>query len=341
MGQSILDVFNGDAYGVQNLTLGAEGFQFQPGRLGASGLFKTEGVTTWVVAIEKRKNKLALIPTKARDSGATTALPPAAEKIYPFVVPHLPHNTALMAADVQGVRAFGSADRLRGVNEILQGKIEGLRQNHEVTHEYHRVGAIQGHVKDADGIATIVNLFTEFTITEKVVDFDLDTAGTDVKAKCELVRAHLRTTLGGRTMRGVSAQCGVSFWNKLISHPSVVSAWEIWQEGRFLRDPVRSNNLADTDVFDFAGIRFSPYEGSVGDVDFIPSTVCRCYPEGVQGLFVQYFGPANFVETVNTIGKPFYVKQMRMDFDMGIKIHSQSNPCVLCTEPEMLVKGTE
>ena len=50
--------------------------------------------------------------------------------------------------------------------------------------------------------------------------------------------------------------------------------------------------------------------------------------------------PANYMETVNTIGLPYYAKQEPMDFDKGIEVETQSNPIHLCTRPAAICKLT-
>jgi len=64
------------------------------------------------------------------------------------------------------------------------------------------------------------------------------------------------------------------------------------------------------------------------------------FPMGSPGLFVTYFAPADYVETVNTIGLPRYAKQEAMKMDKGIDIETQTNPLCLCTRPRTVVKLT-
>lgn len=332
---NILDVFNGDAYSCINLTRGIEKLPYRPGRL--ASLFQTVGVDTWTVALEYTAGKISLIPTKKRGSGGTSKQAKEDAKVYPFVVHHLPLDDEVTAAEC-GVRAFGTTDKIETINSRISTKGQRLRQNHEVTHEYHRIGAIQGIVKDADGSTELVNLFDTFNLSEETVDFELDVDATEVKLKCEAVRRIIEGKLGAQTHSGIVAQCGDGFWDMLVTHPEVKKAFDRWQEGRFLRENQRDN--ADFAEVLFCGILFQNYRGKIGGVDFIPTDTARFYPTGVPDLFLQHFGPADFVETVGTIGRPFYLKQERQKFDKGIDLHSQSNPCMLCSMPEVLVKGT-
>jgi hypothetical protein len=46
------------------------------------------------------------------------------------------------------------------------------------------------------------------------------------------------------------------------------------------------------------------------------------------------------METVNTMGIPYYAKQERMKYDRGVELESQSNPIMLNTLPEAVIKCT-
>ncbi|MFK0569865.1 major capsid protein [Endozoicomonas sp.] len=57
-------------------------------------------------------------------------------------------------------------------------------------------------------------------------------------------------------------------------------------------------------------------------------------------IFKTWFAPADFVETVNTIGLPRYAKQKVMDFEKGVIIHTQSNPLPINLKPRAVIKLT-
>ena len=101
--------------------------------------------------------------------------------------------------------------------------------------------------------------------------------------------------------------------------------------GDFLRADMRKG-------FPFGGIYFENYRGKIASTSFIDDDEGRIFPVGVPGLFQTINAPADYIETVNTIGLPFYAKQERMDFDKGINIETQSNPLCICTQPRTLIK---
>jgi hypothetical protein len=92
--------------------------------------------------------------------------------------------------------------------------------------------------------------------------------------------------------------------------------------------------------FYFGGVYWEEYRGSVGGVDFIASGEAYLVPEGVPDMFVTHYAPADYMETVNTIGLPYYAKQEMMRLNKGVEIEAQSNPLCLNTRPRAVIKLT-
>ena len=95
--------------------------------------------------------------------------------------------------------------------------------------------------------------------------------------------------------------------------------------------------------FTFGGITFEEYRGQASDVDgnvrrFIDENAGHCFPMGTAETFATYFAPADFNETVNTLGLPLYAKQEPRRFDRGTDLHTQSDSLPMCHRPAILVK---
>lgn len=208
-----------------------------------------------------------------------------------------------------------------------------MRAEHDVTREHLMIGAIKGKLIDADGTSVLEDFFDRFGITEESVNFALDVDATKVRIKCLEVKRHIEQALGAAMYTSIHALCGADFFDAFISHPDVEKAYERWQNGEFLRNDPRSG-------FRFGDIVWEEYRGKVGDVEFIDAETARIFPVGVNGLFRTYNAPADFMETVNTVGLPYYAKSEMEDFDRGIKLHTQGNPLMICTRPEALVEAT-
>jgi hypothetical protein len=72
----------------------------------------------------------------------------------------------------------------------------------------------------------------------------------------------------------------------------------------------------------------------------IPDNEAYAVPMGVDGLFVTRFAPADYNETVNTRGLPYYAKGEPMKFGKGWEMEAQSNQLNLCTRPAAIIKLT-
>lgn len=328
-----LDIFNDNAFGVTSLTQSINKLPLKPSRIGQMGLFKGEGVQTTSVIVEERNGILSLLTKKLRGEQGTTN---KHEKriVRSFAIPHIPQSDTILADEVQGVRAFGSATELETVAQKVNDRLQSMKNNHELTEEYHRIGALQGVILDGDGSTTIYNLFTEFGITQKTVNFALGTPTTKVRNKCtEVIRA-IEAGLGGLAMYDhIHAFCGSTWFDAFVEHPAVKDAFHRYNDSEMLRSDVRKG-------FTFGNITFEEYSGSVGSVAFFPANEARFFPVGVPGMFTTYYAPANYIETVNTIGQPYYAKQEIMKFGKGVELETQSNPLCMCTMPRALIKGT-
>ncbi len=329
---SMLDVFNSSAFDMISMTAALDKLPRVPGRIGQMNLFQDKPINTATATIEERHGRLGLLNTAARGTAGQTQERPA-RNARAFLVPHIPVLDEVLADEILGVRQFGSETAMETIAGVVNEKLQQAQESMEVTWEYHRAGAIQGVVLDADG-STIYDWFSEFGITEKVVNFDLPTATTNIKGKATEVLRHIRDSLGGTPSSGVTALCGNTFFDNFVNHPEVKLAYERWQSGEFLR-----SQQFET-PFSVYGITWENYDWSVGSVEYIPATMARFFPTGTRNIFTRANAPANFIETVNTMGKPMYAKQEQQRFGTGVDLHVQSNPLHFCTRPAVLVQGT-
>ncbi len=333
----LLDVFAGDAFSVVNLTDAINRMPFKQSRIGQMGLFKQKGITSTIAIVEERDGVLSLLPTGARGAPPTVAAR-GDRRARNFTIPHIPLDATVMADEVQGVRAFGSESETDGVAQVVNDKIAEMRQSHEATLEYHRLGAIKGTVLDADGVTVVHDLFTEFECIQPApvvggfAEFDFTAATPPVKTTCMGIVRMIEANLGALPYDHIHAFCDATFFDALTAEAGVIAAFNRWEQGRALREDMRGG-------FPFGGITFEEYRGGIGTVDFIDAGACHCFPVGSPGLFSTTFAPADYIETVNTVGKPYYAKQQVMDFDRGVMINTQSNPLCLCTRPMTLIRA--
>jgi len=327
----MIDVFRGDAFSLVSLTDAILNAPFKPGRIGQLGLFRSGGIVNTTAVVELKDGRLELIPISPRGGPATT-IGQQKRIARSFLVPHLEKESVIKADEVQGVRAFGSEDASATVQAIVNERLADLRAMHEVTLEHLRIGAIKGQILDADGSTVIYDLFTEFGVSQQVYSIALLDSSADIRNEAVAIQRLVETELGNESVSGYRAFCGADFFDQLVAHAEVKRSFTV-SEGQVLRQDLRKG-------FDFGGITWEEYRGRVSGVDFVDSDEAYVVPEGT-GLFKTYFAPADFIETVNTVGLPIYAKLVEdKELNRSVKVHTQSNPLALCLRPRAVVKLT-
>jgi hypothetical protein len=330
----IVDFFNSDSFHVVAMTTAINKIPNTYGKIRELGLFPTEGVTQRTIIVEEQNGVLNLLPTRAPGAPGTVGIS-GKRKVRSFVIPHIPHDDAVLPEEVQGVRVFGSDNMTEAVAAKVAQKLAAMRAKHAITLEHLRMGALKGIILDADG-STLYNLYTEFDITAKAVDFVLGTSTTEVREKCAEVLRHIEDNLKGEVMSRVHCLVSAEFYDKLVKHATVKEAYKYYKQTQNLSGDFRS-------AFEFGNIMFEEYRGSATDADgntrrFIASGEGHAFPVGTSNTFRTMFAPADFNETANTIGIELYAKQEPRKFNRGVDIHTQSNPLPICKRPEILVK---
>lgn len=331
----ILDIFRTDAFGVVSLTDAILKAPYKPGRIGALGLFRGKGITTTSAVVEEKNGRLSLIQTSPR-GGPGSSIGAEKRKLRSFVVPHLERDSTIMADECQNVRAFGSENQTESVQAIVNERLADLRAMHEVTLEHLRASAIQGIILDADG-SPIYNLFTEFGVAQQTATLSPD-PGTDngdfLRSEVVAAQRLIENELGAEPISGYRAFCGAQFFDDLRADLGIVETLRRADPQSLLQQQ------ANARFFNFAGVTWEEYRGSIGGTPFFADDEAFLFPEGTS-IFTTYFAPADFVDTVNTIGLPIYAKQaIDEQLQRWVKVHSQSNPLALCTRPRAVVKLT-
>lgn len=326
------DIFNDDAFGVSQLTQTIVDIPRVPTKLGDMGLFAQSGISTTTMMIERQGSSLKLVPSAPR-GGVREPVSLGKRQMVPIAAVHLPQSGSVLADEVQNIRAFGSETEVEAVQPLIRRKLAVMKGNLDLTLEYHRVGALKGQVLDADG-SLLLDIYDTFGMTKEVQFFNIATAasGADLKAVSRTLKRKIQAKLGGRSMTGIRAIVSEGFFDKFTGNNDLKEAWKLWQNGQYSRE------LQDEEAFTFAGVTYTVYSGGVGNTDFIPDGKGYAFPVGVPNMFQQTFAPADYTETVNTNGVPYYAKQERMRFDRGVELESQSNPITFNTLPELVIE---
>ncbi len=325
-----LDIFNDNAFSLQSLTQAINDTPFQPRRLGSLGLFSEVPIDTTSISVERMGQTLSLVPASARGS-----VPPAnrdpKRSLMNINTVRLAKRDDMFADEIQNVRAFGSETELQTIQGKVNQKLAALRDDNDVTIEYQRMGALRGQVLDADGTTVLIDFFTLFGLSAQTHDMVLDSDTTKVKIKVVEAKRKMETALGAKMYTGLRALCSASYFDALVGHAAVAKAYDLWLDGAFLREDQRGG-------FPFAGVVWEEYRGTVSGVDFVPANKALLVPEGVKNQFVTYYAPADYNETVNTMGLPYYARQEAKPMGRGVDIEAQTQTISVNTQPNAVIE---
>jgi hypothetical protein len=330
------DIWEGDGFTLESLTAAVNREPYRPGQVSALGVFEEDSVTTTVVSIEERNGTLSLIEPTERGGPGETADDEDRNRI-PFEVDHYQRDDFIKADSVQNIRAFGEEDVL----ETLQDRIERRAQRHAqdltMTLEHQRVGAIKGIVTSKSG-KTLHDLYSRFGIAvPAAISLELDVEATKVGSLWQDVVYGLEDALD-EPYGGIHVFTGRDFHRSLWTHASVQETFLYHNGAAILRQDV-------PDKFEFGGATWERYRtGAKATANlgapYIAATEARVIPLGVPDLFITRFAPADYEETVNTEGLPFYAKQYSSQNGKGRHLEVQTNAISLCTRPGVLRKLT-
>jgi hypothetical protein len=302
-----------------------------PTKIGAMNLFTPKPISTTTILIDELDGRLSLVPSTPR-GGPATKKASGKRRTRSFRATHLSLGRLVLAEDSQGVREFGSEDQAEGVANVVNSRLQELKNDILVTREYQRIGAIKGQVLDEDGTTVLADMYSEFGVTQKTVAMAL-ASNTNPRAKLMEAKRASEKAAGGVILSGTKVLASPEFMDALTGNEAVKKVYEGWQASQ-------ERNGGDVrGGFIFGGCEFIEYDASVGERRFIGAGDAYLFPT-MPGLFIETFSPADYIETVNTLGKEFYAKASVIDKDKGWDIEAQSNPLAMCTIPGACIKLT-
>jgi hypothetical protein len=309
----------------------------QWGTIQALGLFSEESVAEHVVVFEEITKDGALIVDRVRGDRAQVGKD-ATRKLHTFAVPHFPYDDAISPQDLQGKRAYGS-EGVETLEAVRVRKMERIRQNHAWTLEVARAQAItQGTVYSPNGTVT-QNWNDEFGVTRTSVDFLLGTPGTEILDKANTAITQVLENTGGAMVTGMVVLTSPEFFAKLITHATVKSAYQYYQN---TQDPLKSRlggAMAMHREFTHGGLRFVEMRDTYAGQRLIPAGKAYVVPQGTDS-FKTYFSPANRFGLVNTLGEQVYMFESADTKGTKIEIESESNFVNALLRPAMVVELT-
>ncbi|GHC79438.1 major capsid protein [Limoniibacter endophyticus] len=337
-----MDIFNGSAFSMTSLTGAVNKVGYKAQLLGSLNIFEPMPVRTRTVFVDRRDGKLTLIPSSPIGAPPKELVVDPRNAV-PLKTVRLAEGFTLYAEEIQGIRAFGSETEFAQVQTEYLRRMASVRDDMDLTHEYHRLGALQGLLLDADGTSVIYNYFNEFGVTEPAaIDFDLDNANPGrgaLRAKCAEVIRGMARSAGGAFTPGttVHALAGDDFYDALISHAEVEKTYLNWSAAADLRQD------RSFEAFTFGGITWHNYRGTDDNSTVaIDPEEAKFFPVGARDIFKKAMAPAEFGPYVNTLGQDTYAMNIPdRDRQAWTRGELYSYPLYFCQRPDVLRKGVK
>ncbi len=347
----IMNVFREDAFSAISLTSWINRIPFLPAGLGQMNLFTPLPLRTTAMAVEERDGILTLVQTSPRGAARTERVTEKRKMRY-FEVPRLFAGDTITASELQNVREFigdgGIAQTLlmQMVDEVQRRFVgeTGILSLLDYTEEYHRLGAVQGILLDADG-TQIYDWFSEFGITPATeYGFNLAAGATaatgTIRPICnEIRRSMMRAAQGTwRQNTQVIGLCGDQFYDEFTNHMDVKQTFLNWTEAQDLRNGAQFGAFG---AFTFGEITWVNYRGSDDNSTIaIPTDKVKFFPKGAPGVFQKGMAPGEAFTDLNQPGKPRYARTIP-DFKRNeyVEIEAKAYPLHICTRPDMLQSG--
>lgn len=317
-------------FGVRALSDAINRVPASPTQIRDLALFEAKSLTTTYAEVENQDGTLVLVQSKPRGSTGDS-LPEKKRQTRLFQIPHLPIDDVVRADDVQNARAFGK-EEAETVEAKVNDKLGDGKLGLEYTREHLQLGALGGKILDKDG-DVMYDLYKEFGLTRKTHTFALSSDKTEVGALIDKVLAEQRKQLKGAMASGWVALCGYDFIEKLKYHPSIKAMYERYRDGAAYRE--NNQQQLNPIVFEHNGVKFIHYTGEFGTAADIKAGEAFLLPVA-KGMYKEYFAPADMVEFVQTMGKPYYASREKAKHGKGWELHMQSNPLPMVLRPELV-----
>jgi len=311
-----------------DLSAAIQRVEYKPSRLSELGIFSERSISSLDVMVEEHEGVLKLLDVMERGA-PPESLEVAKRTLRSFRVPHIKSTARVLADQIIGLRAFGSATEQETVARFIEQRLIPLRSSVEYTIESHRLAAIKGTYANAGG--AFPSLFTEFGVSQQTQSFALGTATTKVREKCLGVLTKIEDALGGSDFGAVRVLCGSAFWASLIEHDKVKETYIATENATSMRGDPR------VELF-YGGLIFERYRGT--SLVKIPDGEAFAVPMDVPGLFITAFAPGDYMETAGSMGERIYAKQWPLEANRGVQLEVQSNPLNICTRPASVIKLT-
>lgn len=343
---NVLDVFKTDAFGLNSMIARFDTVEFVPGQALALPIWETDSIDTEVALVERRDEPLIYVNSSPRGA-AGQQVSDGKRDIVPIPVPHFQQNATVEAAEVAGVREFGTTNQLQTVESVVMRKLRMAGTRFNAVEELLSIHALQGIVMDPDGVRTLADLYAllgftkevEATWTFHITASDAAGAGGDgsLKENCVKMTRKIRDNLRmGSIVPQVYCFMTSGFTDRFTKAKEVRDAYRFYENAGQYQTFLREGQQFGKPPFRYGDILFEEYRGTG-----IPDNKAIFFPilpAGVQSIYKMIYAPADYIETVNTLGRPRYAKVAPdVKFNKYVEMETQMNPLPICLRPQALI----
>jgi len=336
------DVFTDNAFTAIEVTEAVGNIVYIPQTLNNMNLFEVEPIRTTNVAIYRKNETLALVPTTER--GTQETLPERDRRSIRYLpTVRLAQTDRINADELQNIVGetipFDTA--LQNALDEVDSRQRKLMRKLEYTREFHRLAAVQGFLLDADG-SVIMNYYEEFGFTQPAaISFNFTTL-TEGQLRAYIAKNIARPMirqLGARMVPGtrIAAFCGDDFFDKMTMAPEIRQTYL----NHAAASELRNSNVFES--FTFAGVEWINFRGTDDNSTIaIAPNEAKFFPVGAVDVFKEYRAPGEDMPFVNQLGREFYSmvspdpRPNRMAY---VDLWLYAYPLLACIGPDVLMRG--
>lgn len=266
-----------------------------------------------------------------------------------FKVPHFPVDDMILPSDVDGLfqmEGFGAGSELETVANVRAQKLAKIRRSHEITHEFARTKAlVTGEVYAPTGTlktsyGNTVNVYDEWGIVRATSQIDVVVGNNPLGSVSDLFGAMQDMGRMGDALDGFAVICDPLFFKALTTNEYITEIFaQVQLMGRQDLLVGRLGNSLGLDKryrsFNYGGIEFIEYKGTVAGQALIPANTGIAIPLGTE-LGRLHFAPANKFNTINGVSQASYVWERMDDRQTKIELESETNFAAVLERPDLV-----
>lgn len=307
--------------------------------LGDSGFFAEESISTQVATFQEINGSLSIITDQTRGTKPQTTGGDV-RKLHSYSVSHHPFMDALYPSDIAGKSAYNDLSVADTEAAAMLRKMEKAKKSFAITREIARFRTLgTGTVWTPNGTIAASNFYTDLGYTRKEVDFVLQTATTDVIAKCEEIIASFQANANeGEVITRVTGYASPVFFARLVAHAKVTQTHIYQQIGQNNITQERAGGMGLYRKLSFGNINFIEVPTVLAGTALVTSGDCVFVAEGTESA-VTFYAPANRFGHVGTMGQAEYLWSFADPRQTEITIEGEMNMLSVLKKPQFVARG--